>query len=228
MTQFSAPTGSAQACCWSSSSRAPPRRWHRRTSPRSTTSAQVSAAWGGQGPVAYAALYAGLTLTPAPATALSVGAGLLFGVPGGIVVVMAGALPARAWRSGSPGRSGRPAVTRHGRHRLRRLDERCAGAAARRDRCPTDSAVPVRPAELRLRVSRVGPRHYLLGTAIGILPAATVLVTIGAYGSTPGSAPFVLALGGMAVLTVVGTITARRTADLGPPMTLTTAACPCP
>jgi len=49
---------------------------------------------GWAGPVLFAGLYAvlTLTLTPTPATVLNIGAGLLFGLPGGLAVVMAGAM----------------------------------------------------------------------------------------------------------------------------------------
>ena len=59
-------------------------------------------------------------------------------------------------------------------------------------------------------LTAVRARDYVLGTAIGILPGATALVTIGAYGATPGSLPFVLAVAGLAVLAVGGLVAARR------------------
>jgi uncharacterized membrane protein YdjX (TVP38/TMEM64 family) len=59
-------------------------------------------------------------------------------------------------------------------------------------------------------LSAVRFRDYVLGTAV-ILAGATAYVTIGAYGATPGSVPFLLAAGGLAVLlAVAGALVARR------------------
>lgn len=57
---------------------------------------------GWAGPVAFAGLYAVLALTPAPATVLSIAAGVLFGLAGGLAVVVAGPYSARWGRSGCP------------------------------------------------------------------------------------------------------------------------------
>lgn len=172
--------------------------------------AEVAAA-GWAGPAGYAALYAALTLTPAPATLLSVGAGVLFGVPGGVVVVMAGALAGAGAAFGLSRTLGRPAVRGVDSDRLRRLD----ALVGRRGLLAVIGVrlvpvLPFGPLSYACGLTAVRPRDYLLGTAIGILPAAGVFVTIGAYGSAPGSAPFLLAVGGLAVLVLIGTVTARR------------------
>ena len=51
-------------------------------------------------------------------------------------------------------------------------------------------------------------RDYVLGTGIGSLPGAAAYVTIGAYGATPGSLRFVLAVAGLVVLAVGGLVAA--------------------
>ncbi len=172
--------------------------------------AGVSAA-GWAGPAGYAALYAALTLTPAPATVLSVGAGLLFGIPGGLAVVMVGALVGATAAFGLSRTLGRQAVQRVDSDRLRRLD----ALVARRGLLAVIGVrlfplLPFGPLNYACGLTAVRARDYLVGTAIGILPAATAFVTIGAYGSTPGSVPFVLAAGAMVLLTVAGTVAVRR------------------
>lgn len=171
----------------------------------------VTGSTGWVGPAAFAALYALLTLTPAPATVLSIGAGVLFGVPGGVGVVMAGALLGAATAFGLSRTLGRTAVRQVDSDRLRRLD----ALVARHGLLAVISArlFPLLPFGLlnyACGLTAVRPRDYLLGTAIGSLPPAAVFVTLGAYGTTPGAAPFVLALGGMALLTIIATIAARR------------------
>lgn len=166
---------------------------------------------GWLGPVLFAALYAALTLTPTPATVLSIGAGLLFGVPEGLAVVVAGALVGAASAFGMSRSLGRQAIVRVDSKQLRRLD----GLLARRGLLAVISVrllpvLPFGPLNYACGLTGVATRDYLLGTAIGILPAAAVFVTIGSYGVQPASTPFLLALGGLVLLTFVGVLAGRR------------------
>ena len=61
-----------------------------------------------------------------------------------------------------------------------------------------------------MRAAAVRTRDYLLGTAVGILPGAAAYVTVGAYGTEPGSAPFLVAVGGLVLLATGGVVVARR------------------
>jgi uncharacterized membrane protein YdjX (TVP38/TMEM64 family) len=172
--------------------------------------ARVAAA-GAAGPVLYVALYAVLTLTPAPATVLSIGAGLLFGLPGGLAVVMAGALLSAAGAFGLSRTLGRGAVERVDSERLRRLDAlfRRRGLLA----VIGVRLVPLLPFNVlnyACGLTAVRVRDYLAGTAIGILPGAGAYVALGAFGATPGSLPFLLAVGALVVLSLGGLIVARR------------------
>lgn len=169
------------------------------------------ASTGAAGPVLYAALYAVLTLTPAPATVLSIGAGLLFGLPGGIAVVLVGALISAAGAFGLSRTLGRGAVERVDSDRLRRLDAlfRRRGLLA----VIGVRLVPLLPFNVlnyACGLTAVRLRDYLAGTAIGILPGATAYVAIGAFGAEPGTLPFLLAVGGLAVLSLGGLLVARR------------------
>ncbi len=166
---------------------------------------------GWAAPVAFVVLYAALTLTPAPATVLSIAAGLLFGVAGGLAVVLTGALASAIGAFGLSRTLGRGAVERVDSERLRRLD----GMLRRRGLLAVIGVrlVPLLPftaLNYACGLTAVRVRDYVLGTAVGILPGAAAYVTVGAYGAQPGSAPFLIALGGLVVLTVGGLVVSRR------------------
>jgi uncharacterized membrane protein YdjX (TVP38/TMEM64 family) len=171
----------------------------------------VVARAGWAGPVLYTALYAAVTLTPAAATVASITAGVLFGFPLGLTVVLGGAVSGAAVAFALARVLGRGAVQRIDSARLRRLDEllRRRGVLA----VIGVRLVPLLPfAALNYAcgLTAVRPRDYVLGTTVGILPGATAYVTVGAYGATPGSVPFLLAVGGLVVLAVAGVVGGRR------------------
>lgn len=176
--------------------------------------AEIRAVVDGAGPAApllYAAVYAGLALTPVPATVLSIAAGVLFGLPLGLAVVMAGATGSAAGAFALSRTLGRGAVERIDNARLRKLDEllRRRGLLA----VIGLRLVPLLPFNVlnyACGLAAVRWRDYLVGTVIGILPGATAYVAIGAFGAEPGSLPFLLALGGLGVLSLGGLIVARR------------------
>ena len=169
------------------------------------------AAAGWAAPVLYAAIFAGLTLTPAPASVVSIAAGVLFGFATGLIIVMAGALASAVVAFGLARMLGRAAVERVTSRRLRQVDAllRSRGLLAVIG-MRLVPFVPFSTLNYLCGLSAVRFRSYLLGTPVGILPAATVYVTLGAYGATPGSVPFVLAVGGLAVLAITSVVVARR------------------
>lgn len=166
---------------------------------------------GAVAPLLFAAIYAVLTLTPVPVTLLSIAAGVLFGLPVGLAAVLAGALAGAVAGFAVARVLGREALARVGGARVARLDAllRRRGLLA----VVGLRLVPLLPfttLNLAFGLTAVGIRDYVVGTAVGILPAATAYVTIGAYGSTPGSLPFLLAVGGLAVLAIGGLVAHRR------------------
>lgn len=177
------------------------------------------AAAGWAGPVLYAALYAGLSLTPAPASVLSVGGGVLFGLAIGVPVVMAGAITGALLGFGLARRLGRESVQRlqaragvgAGAERLARLD-----ALLRRRGLVAIIGIRLAPIlpfavlNMACGLSALRFRDYALGSAVGMLPVATAFVAVGAYGGDPGSLPFLVSVIGLAVVLLAGALLARR------------------
>lgn len=166
---------------------------------------------GWAGPVLFALLYAALTLTPAPASLMGVAGGVLFGLPLGFVVVLVGALLGAVAGFAGSRWLGRDSVLRFAGPRLLRLD----ALVRRRGLLAVIGArlvplVPFTTLNVACGLTAVGWRDYVVGTAVGILPAAAAFVTIGAYGAQPGSTPFLVAVGGLVVLAVAGLVAARR------------------
>lgn len=171
--------------------------------------AVADAGWAG--PVLFAALYAGLSLTPVPATVLSIAAGVLFGWAVGVPVVMAGAFTGAAIGFLLARHLGRTALDGVGGERLARLDAflRRRGLVA----VLAIRMVPILPfavINMACGLSALRTRDYLVGSGLGMLPAVTAFVGIGAYGTEPGSLPFLVSAGGLALLLVGGAVLARR------------------
>ncbi|MGE3286938.1 MAG: TVP38/TMEM64 family protein [Pseudonocardia sp.] len=169
----------------------------------------VDAGWAG--PVVFALLFATLSLTPTPASLLTVAAGVLFGLSLGIATVLAGALVGASAGFAAGRVLGRGTVLRFAGARMARLDQflqrRGVLAVAATRLVPL---VPFTTLNLACGLTALRFREYLLGTALGILPSVVAFVTIGAYGSDPGSAPFLVAVGGIVVLAVGAAVAARR------------------
>ncbi len=164
--------------------------------------------WAG---VLYAGLYAAVSLAPLPAAVFTLAAGALFGVAEGLVVVEAGASVGAVIGFWLARLLGRDFVVRVSRASIERLDERFArrGVLA----MLAVRLLPVLPFAAVNYVSGLTSirfRDYLAGTAVGILPAAAAYVVLGAYGSTPGSWPFLVALAALLVLVVAGLVAGQR------------------
>ncbi|MDQ6848800.1 MAG: TVP38/TMEM64 family protein [Actinomycetota bacterium] len=164
--------------------------------------------WAG---VVYAALYAAVSLAPLPAAVFTLAAGALFGVTEGLIVVEAGATVGAVIGFWLARILGRDFVARLSGASVEKLDERFArrGVLA----VLAVRLLPVLPFAAVNYVSGLTSirfRDYLAGTVAGILPAAAAYVVLGAYGSSPGSVPFLVALGGLLVLVAVGLTAGQR------------------
>ncbi len=167
--------------------------------------------WGAFGILAFVLGYAVATLMPVPASALTILAGLLFGVAGGIAIVLVGA-SLGAYGGFWLGRLlGREAVERLTGSRVARVDEllRRRGLLA----VLGIRLVPVVPfavVNYAAGLTAVHQRDYVLGTLLGIAPATVAYVVLGAYGSSPLSWPFAIAVVALVLLTGGSWVMLRR------------------
>ncbi len=164
--------------------------------------ARVDAA-GPWGAALFFVLYAGLSLIPCPKALLTAAGGALFGLWAGAGLSLAGALVGAVISFGVGRLLGRDAVDRLIRGRLARVDALLAdhGLAA----VLIVRLVPLVPfiaINYASGLSGVRFRHYLLGSALGMVPGSLAYAALGAYGTNPWglaaacSALIVLVFGG--------------------------------
>jgi uncharacterized membrane protein YdjX (TVP38/TMEM64 family) len=166
---------------------------------------------GPAAPALFVLLYAVAALAPVPKSAFSVAAGLLFGLVQGTIVVLLAALLGALAGFGLGRMLGREAVERLTGARVARVD-----ALLRRHGLPAVLGVrlvPVVPFTAinyvaGLTAVRIG--DYVVGTALGMIPGTIAYVALGAYGTPPGSWPFLGALLALAGLTAVGAFAAHH------------------
>ncbi len=167
-----------------------------------TMRSRVDAA-GRWGPALFFALYAGLALVPWPKALLTAAGGALFGLWAGAGLSLAGALVGAIVSFGVGRLLGRDAVDRLIRGRLARVDALLAdhGLSA----VLVVRLVPLVPftaINYASGLSGVRFRHYVLGSALGMVPGSLAYAAVGAYGTNPwglaaaGSALVALVVGG--------------------------------
>ncbi len=164
--------------------------------------------WAGVG---FAGLYALISLSPLPASVFTFAAGALFGVLEGLVVVEVGAVTGAVVAFLLARLLGRELVQRVSNATVERLD----ASFARRGLIAVLGIrmLPVLPFAVVNYVSgltSVRFSDYLVGTALGILPVSAAYVVLGAYGTKPGSVPFLIALGALVVFLAIGAATGWR------------------
>lgn len=164
--------------------------------------------WDG---VAFAALYAGISLSPLPKTVFTIAAGALFGVPVALLVVVVGASCGALLAFGLARLVGRDLVYRLVGARAARWDRQLSGrglwAVLVARLVPV---VPFTAVNYLAGVTGLRVRDVAAGTIVGILPATTAYIVVGAYGSRPGSWPLWAALTGLVNLTAAGFIAGWR------------------
>ncbi len=163
---------------------------------------------------AFVVLYVGVSLLPVgPSGVLTVVGGALFGfvLALGSVLVAAVVASSLAFLIGRA--LGREAVQGLSNERIRSLDAKVGrhGFAT----VLLARLVPVIPfttANYAFGVTSIRWPTYVGATALGIVPGTAVYVAVGAYGADPGSPPFLLALAGLVLLTLLGLWRSRRSA----------------
>ncbi len=165
----------------------------------------------------YAALYAVVSLSPLPKTVFTLGAGAVFGLAVGLPVVFSGAVVGSVLGFALGRLLGQDLLHRYAGRTVERVDAQLrrygVWAVLVLRLVPF---VPFTALNYVAGVTAVRRRDFLLGTAVGILPATTATVALGAYGSNPTSWPFVLAAGALILLTVGGVVWTRRRPTAAP------------
>ena len=164
---------------------------------------------GAAGAVVFVLGYALLVLVPTPASVLTIAAGALFGLAGGVALAWAGATLGAMGGFALGRLVGREPVDRLLRGRLRDADDllsRHGVAAVLAVRLLP--LFPFTPLNYACGLVALRFRDYLLGTAVGIVPGALAYAAVGASGSDPRG--IVVGAGGLVVLAVAGGWWGRR------------------
>jgi len=175
----------------------------------------VAKAWvadlGVLGPVVFVVLCAVAIMGFLPASLLCAVAGVLFGPVLGVPVVWAGAMLGAAG-SFLVGRGlSKDAVESLAGRRMAKVNallDRYGAATVFVLRL-----LPLGPFALLnyvLAVTSLPLRGFLLGTGLGITPGMVVYTALGGTAEHPSSPAFLLSIGALVVLTVVGAVVARR------------------
>ena len=160
----------------------------------------------------FIALYVAACLLPVgPSGLLTIVGGALLGFPVALGAVLVGALLGSTVAFLISRSLGRAAVRGISNERVRALDDRVSEhgfAAVFLARLVP--LVPFTTANYAFGLTSIPVAPYTLGTALGILPGTAIYVAVGAFGADPTSPPFLLAIGGLVLLTVIGLLRSRR------------------
>ncbi len=175
--------------------------------------AQLRADIEAAGPVApalFVLVYAVATLAPLPKNVFAVVAGLLFGLVVGVIVVLVAAMLGALAAFGLGRLLGRGAVERFIGTRAARVD----ALLHRRGLLAVVAVrlVPVLPftaINYAAGLTAVRTRDYVIGTALGMIPGTISYTALGAYGTSPASWPFILAVLGLVTLSAGGAVVPR-------------------
>ncbi|AZI58369.1 TVP38/TMEM64 family protein [Nakamurella antarctica] len=171
----------------------------------------------------FAGVYAVATLSPLPKTVFSLAAGALFGLPLGLLAVWVGT-NLGAVAAFAIGR----ALGKDGLHRVLGKRAKTMDKYLERKGFATILAarlipiVPFTVVNYASGAASIALPGFVAATALGVLPASTAYVSVGAFGVNPNSWQFWSAVGALTALTVAGWIAvvmrrrsaARRAAEV--------------
>lgn len=168
-----------------------------------------------RGPV-FVAAYAVATLLPIPKAVFSIVGGTIFGFWAGMLVVVFGAVVGSIGAFALARWLGRQPIRGMAAGRVAQLDEQ----VGRHGFLTVFVArllpvIPFTTINYVFGLTGVTFRSYLSATAVGILPATAIYVAVGAYGFSPGSWPFVVAVSGLVALSIAGVVRSRRRSRSG-------------
>lgn len=183
----------------------------------------IVAQTGATGILLFIAGYVVCTLLVLPKGVLSIGAGIAFGFLPGAAIVMVGAILGASAAFVVGRWLGRDAVERMAGAHLARLDALVTryGFAA----IVLVRLIPLAPFTVinyAAGLTSIGFRSYAVATAVGIIPGTLAYVALGAFGTSPTSWEFLVAILVFAALTVGGVLVARRHRAVTPVIEQTT------
>ncbi len=171
---------------------------------------EVAALGWRAGPL-FAGLYAVVSLSPLPKTVFTLAAGAVFGLGVGLAVVVCGATVGAVLGFYLGRLLGRELLHRYTGRTVERVDVQLrrygVWAVLVLRLVPF---VPFTALNYVAGVTAVRVRDFVLGTAVGIVPATAATVALGAYGENPVSWPFAVAALALVALTVAGAVYTRR------------------
>lgn len=168
--------------------------------------------------LAFVGIYAALTVAMFPASVVTLAGGALFGAVTGAVLTVAGATVGATAAFVIGRRLSRASVEAIAGQRLRDLDRRLEHRGF--VTVLTLRLVPLVPFNVlnyAAGSTALRARHYVAGTAIGIIPGSIAFAAAGAAAGEPSSPVFVVAVAGLAILTLGGAVAARRMSQQGSP-----------
>jgi uncharacterized membrane protein YdjX (TVP38/TMEM64 family) len=177
----------------------------------------AAAGLGAWAPLGFLLLHTVVTTTPLPRTAFTLSAGLLFGPVLGVALCLVASTVSAVIGFAIARRLGGRAVHRLGPGRVRALEERlCDRGLLTVLSTRLVPAIPFAPLNYTLGVTSVGWWHYVVGTAVGLVPGTAAVVLLGDAATGRPSPAMVVVFLVSGALGLVGVLVSARPRSGGP------------